>query len=61
MDKEAPFDNTPIALVQHLSYSFLIDSSSLAFWNNKRKVSDLGIEDMPIPVGFKIPISKKLK
>jgi hypothetical protein len=61
MDKEAPFDNTPIALVQPLSYSFLIDSSSLAFWNNKRKVSDLGIEDMPIPVGFKIPISKKLK
>jgi hypothetical protein len=61
IDKETPFDNTPIARVPTLSYSFLIDSSALTFWNNKRKVSDLGIEDMPIPVGFKIPISKKLK
>ena len=61
MDQETSFANTPIALVSSLSYSFSIDRSSLAFWNDKRKVSDLGIEDMPIPVGFKIPISKKLK
>jgi hypothetical protein len=61
MDQETSFANTPIALVSSLSYSFSIDRSSLAFWNDKRKVSDLGIEDMPIPVRFKIPISKKLK
>jgi len=61
MDQETSFANTPIALVSSLSYPFSIDRSSLAFWNDKRKVSDLGIEDMPIPVRFKIPISKKLK
>jgi hypothetical protein len=45
----------------YLFYSFIIDVSSIEFWNHKRKVSDLGIEDMLIPVGFKTPISEKLK
>lgn len=45
----------------YLSYSFIIDDSSVEFWNHKRKVSDLGIEDTIIPVGFKTIISEKLK
>jgi hypothetical protein len=45
----------------YLFYSFIIDVSSIEFWSHKRKVSDLGIEDMLIPVGFKTPISEKLK
>jgi hypothetical protein len=45
----------------YLSYSFMIEVSSVDFWNHKRKVSDLGIEDTLIPVGFKTPISEKLK
>ena len=45
----------------YLFYSFIIDVSSIEFWDHKRKVSDLGIEDMLIPVGFKTPISEKLK
>jgi hypothetical protein len=45
----------------YLFYSFIIDVSSIEFWNHKRKVSDLGIEDMLIPVGFKTSISEKLK
>jgi hypothetical protein len=45
----------------YLSYSFIIDDSSVEFWNHKRKVSDLGIEDTIIPVGFKTTISEKLK
>jgi hypothetical protein len=44
-----------------LSYSFHIDSTELEFWNHKRKVSDLGLKDMVVPVGFKVPISEKLK
>jgi hypothetical protein len=45
----------------YLSYSFMIEDSSVEFWNHKRKVSDLGIEDTLLPVGFKTPISEKLK
>jgi hypothetical protein len=45
----------------YLFYSFIIDVSSIEFWSHKRKVSDFGIEDMLIPVGFKTPISEKLK
>jgi hypothetical protein len=45
----------------YLFYSFIIDVSSIEFWSHKRKVSDLGIKDMLIPVGFKTSISEKLK
>jgi hypothetical protein len=44
-----------------LSYSSIVDSSYQEFWRHKRKVSDIGIEDVSIPIGFKTPISQKLK
>jgi hypothetical protein len=54
---DTAFDNRASSLF----YSFLVDNSSIEFWSHKRKVSDLGIKDMLIPVGFKTPISEKLK
>jgi hypothetical protein len=44
-----------------ISYSFLFDTTMLDFWRHKRKVSDLEIEDISIPVGFKTSISERLK
>ncbi|HET7147354.1 MAG TPA: hypothetical protein VFI73_02540 [Candidatus Nitrosopolaris sp.] len=45
----------------HVSYSFSIDCSSIEFWSHRRKVSDLGISNLLIPVGFKTPMSEKFK
>jgi hypothetical protein len=50
--------NTAISCI---TYSFLINTSEIKPWNEKRRISDLGIDDILIPVGFKIPISEKLK
>jgi hypothetical protein len=62
MEKAVNFADTAIDdRASYLFYSFIIDSSSIEFWSHKRKVSDLGIKDMLIPVGFKTPISQKLK
>jgi hypothetical protein len=62
MEKAVRFSGTAIDdRASHLSYSFIIDDSSIEFWNHKRKVSDLGIEDILIPIGFKTPISERLK
>lgn len=44
-----------------VSYSFLIDCSAIEFWSHRRKVLDLGIDDLLIPVGFKTPMSEKFK
>ncbi len=44
-----------------VSYSFLIDCSAIECWSHRRKVSDLGIENLLIPVGFKTPMSEKFK
>lgn len=44
-----------------LSYSLIVESSHVDFWMHRRKVSDIGIEQMQIPVGFKTPIYQKLK
>ena len=62
MEKAVKFADTAIDnRASSLFYSFIIDNSSIEFWSHKRKVSDLGIKDMRIPVGFKTPISEKLK
>lgn len=62
MEKAVKFADTAIDnRASSLFYSFLVDNSSIEFWSHKRKVSDLGIKDMLIPVGFKTPISEKLK
>lgn len=63
-EKAVKFSDTTTTIddrASYLSYSFMIEDSSVNFWNHKRKVSDLGIEDTLIPVGFKTPISEKLK
>jgi hypothetical protein len=62
MEKAVRFSDTAVDdRTSHISYSFIINDSSIEFWNHKRKVSDLGIEDILIPIGFKTPISEKLK
>ena len=62
MEKVVKFDDTIIeARVSYALYSFIIDNSSLEFWNHKRKVSDLDIGKMIIPIGFKTSIYQKLK
>jgi hypothetical protein len=43
------------------SYRFQIDTSELEFWNYKRKVSEIGIRELMIPVGMKASISEKFK
>ncbi|MGC1131824.1 MAG: hypothetical protein WA941_03290 [Nitrososphaeraceae archaeon] len=43
------------------SYHFTIDSKFSEFWKHRRKVSDLGIDDLLIPIGFKKSISEKLR
>lgn len=50
-----------IIAARSLSYSFSFDISSIDFWNHRMKVSDFDIESLPIPIGFKTPISQKLK
>jgi hypothetical protein len=60
--KSVKFADTAIDdRASYLFYSFIIDVSSIEYWSHKRKVSDLGIDNMLIPVGFKTPISEKLK
>jgi hypothetical protein len=43
------------------SYHFTIDSKFSEFWKHRRKVSDLGVDDLLIPIGFKKSISEKLR
>ena len=44
-----------------VSFSFLLNTSALEFWNHERRVSDLGIKNLFIPIGLKTPRFKKLK
>lgn len=53
--------NSAAVFPSRVSYSFLIDCSALEFWSHRRKVSDLGIHNLLIPVGFKTPVSEKFK
>ena len=43
------------------SYHFTIDPKFSEFWRHRRKISDLGVEDLLIPIGFKKSISEKLR
>jgi hypothetical protein len=54
MGSDRETDNT-------VSYSFYVDTSIVGFWKSNRKVLDLGIDQMSIPIGFKTSISEKLK
>jgi hypothetical protein len=43
------------------SYHFTIDSKFSEFWKHRRKICDLGVDDLLIPIGFKKSISEKLR
>ena len=43
------------------SYQFTIDPKFSEFWKHRRKLSDLGVDDLVIPIGFKKSISEKLR
>jgi hypothetical protein len=43
------------------SYHFTIDPKFSEFWKHRRKISDLGVDDLLIPIGFKKSISEKLR
>lgn len=52
------YSNTQTSSV---SYSFYVDASTTSFWKNHRKVIDLEIDQISIPIGFKTSISEKLR
>jgi hypothetical protein len=45
------------------SYRFAIDADTtgVEFWNNRRKVLELGVADLALPVGMKASMSERLK
>lgn len=43
------------------SYYFTIDPKFSDFWKHRRRVSDLGVDNLLIPIGFKKSISEKLR
>ena len=43
------------------SYSFSIDASVTGFWKSARRIFDLGIDQISVPIGFKTSISEKLR
>lgn len=47
--------------VMRISYAMKVDPNEMEFWNRRRKVSDLGIKDLMLPVGMKAPLAEKLK
>ncbi len=57
----AKIDGLESPLASTFSYHFTIDSKFSEFWKHRRKISDLGIDDLLIPIGFKKSISEKLR
>lgn len=43
------------------SYHFTVDPKFSDFWKHRRRISDLGVHDLLIPIGFKKSISEKLR
>jgi hypothetical protein len=43
------------------SYHFTVDPKFSDFWKHRRRISDLGVHDLVIPIGFKKSISEKLR
>lgn len=50
--------NTPAG---SLSYSFSVNASATSFWRSNRKIIDLEIDQLAVPIGFKTSISEKLR
>lgn len=58
LGSDEEYGNTRSASV---SYSFYVDASNASFWKSDRKVVDLEIGQITIPIGFKTSISEKLR
>lgn len=43
------------------SYHFTVNSKFSDFWKHRRKISDLGINNLMIPIGFKVSISDRIR
>jgi hypothetical protein len=43
------------------SYILGFESAGVEFWNYRKKVLDLGIKELVLPVGMKLPMSEKVK
>jgi hypothetical protein len=44
-----------------MSFSFNIDPSTTDFWKGSKTISDLGLEGVDIPIGFRISMARKIK
>ena len=44
-----------------MSYSLSIRTSDLEFWNSSKRVSDLGMQSVLLPIGLKTSVSTRLK
>ncbi|HEY7571762.1 MAG TPA: hypothetical protein VH796_10370 [Nitrososphaeraceae archaeon] len=44
-----------------MSYSFSVNASATSFWRSHRKIIDLEIGQLAVPIGFKTSISEKLR
>jgi hypothetical protein len=44
-----------------MSYSFSVNASATGFWRGHRKIIDLEIGQLAVPIGFKTSISEKLR
>ncbi len=43
------------------SYIIEFDSAGVEFWNFRKKVVDLGVKELMLPTGMRLPISEKVK
>jgi hypothetical protein len=43
------------------SYRIEFDSAGVEFWNFRKKVVDLGVKELMLPTGMRLPISEKVK
>lgn len=52
-----------IAATAPAQFSYIIEfeSAGVEFWNFRKKVVDLGIKELMLPTGMKLPISEKVK
>lgn len=49
------------SIAPSISYSLILSSSRLDFWNYRRKVSEIDVKEILIPFGLRTPITEKIK
>ncbi|WP_148699250.1 hypothetical protein [Candidatus Nitrososphaera evergladensis] len=60
-EKEAGAKAAAITSTMPFTYVFEFESAGIEFWNYRKKVVDLGIKELMLPVGMKLPMSEKVK